>query len=240
MTCERYWREGILLAERGEDDPHRETCDDCRRAHEERDRLIRAMPAVGAGHRGDPDWQTHVWSRIARDETARVRRSYWLGGGVVAAAAAAMALLYMRGHGGAHDGSVAVADRTSGRPRVEIVAGQQPKRGGAGRVGDRIRISVGPDCEARLYRADQLLLRCPATQGMGSAHPAESPYRVLVVGCTPDARGLVAEADLAAAGEYQVYLISVATADPAGGLDRDLAAVVSAGGEYDSYDVSVR
>lgn len=241
MTCERYWRDGILLVERGENDPHREACDDCRRAHVERERLIRAVPLVGAGHRGDPDWQTHVWSRIARDETARARRSYWIGGGVMTTAVAAIALLYLRGHAAEDTGArVASSDRTAGRPWVQIIPGRQPNRGGAARVGDRIRISVGPSCEARLYRADQLLLRCLATQGLDRAHPAESPYRAPVVGCTPDARGLVAEADLAAAGEYQVYLISAATADPVGGLDRDLAAVVSAGGEYDSFDVSVR
>ena len=28
MTCERYWRDGVVLVERGLDDPHRDGCGD--------------------------------------------------------------------------------------------------------------------------------------------------------------------------------------------------------------------
>jgi hypothetical protein len=226
-TCERYWQEGILLDERGEHDPHRETCDDCRRAHRERGLLIRALPAVGATSLGDPDWQNHVWQRIAREETLRARRSYWLGGALAAAGVLAAIALYLARDTPA--GWIAGdAERSADprRPRIDIVSSRDAIRGHSARVGDRVRISVRPGCEVRVYRADHLVLRCPAWQ--------TSP------GCTPGATGLVAEAPLTTAGEYQLVTITSATVDPAGLLDRDLAAVVDAGGEYRLDDLSVR
>jgi hypothetical protein len=65
MTCQRYWQDGIVRAERGEHDPHRDRCDDCRRAHRLRDQIVRALPVIGATRAADPDWQARVWSRIA-------------------------------------------------------------------------------------------------------------------------------------------------------------------------------
>ncbi len=225
MACDRYWREGILLDERGERDPHRETCDACRRAHRERELLIRALPEVGAGSSGDPDWQNHVWRRIARQETSRARRSYWLGGALAAAGVLAAIALYLTRE--AHPDDRIAGDLERGtRPRIEIVSSQAPMRSGSARVGDRVRISVPPGCEVRLYRADRLVLCCPAWQ--------TSP------GCMPDAAGLVADAALTTAGDYQLITITSATVDPAGALDRDLAAVVDAGGDYQLTDLSVR
>jgi hypothetical protein len=221
MSCEHYWREGILLVERGEPDPHRDVCLECRRAHEARDHLVGALPAVARTRSGDPSWQTRVWGRIARDEASRARRSYWIAGGLVAAAA--IALICVRfvpfGAGG---GDHRVADR----PRFDIVSGPLAMRSTSARVGDRVRISVGRGQEARVYRADHLVLRCPA--------------RSTAPGCMPDDQGMVAEALLATAGEYQLVMILSATADPVGTLDRDLAAVVSAGGEYKVTELSVR
>jgi hypothetical protein len=230
-TCERYWQDGILLDERGEHDPHRETCDDCRRAHRERELLIRALPEVGAASPGDPDWQNHVWQRIAREETSRARRSYWLGGALAAAGVLAAIALYLVRD--AHPEWIAGdAERSTDRSldplraQIKFVRSQEPIRGYSARVGDRVRISVGPGCEVRVYRADHLVLRCPAWQ--------TSP------GCTPGATGLVAEAPLTAAGEYQLVTIASATVDPTGALDRDLASVVDAGGDYRLEDLSVR
>lgn len=229
MTCERYWRKGILREERGEHDPHRETCDDCRRAHRERELLIRALPEVGAASSGDPDWQNHVWRRIARQETSRARRSYGLGGVLAAVGVLAAIGLYLTRQ--AHpDGWIAGdAERSAepgARPRIEIVSSRTPMRSSSARVGDQVRISVRPGSEVRIYRADRLVLRCPAWQ--------TSP------GCMPDAAGLVAEAALTTAGDYQLVTITSATVDPAGALDRDLAAVVDAGGDYQLTDLSVR
>ncbi|HEX8110995.1 MAG TPA: hypothetical protein VF516_24860 [Kofleriaceae bacterium] len=228
MACERYWREGILLDERGEHDPHRETCDDCRRAHRERELLIRALPEVGAASSGDPDWQNHVWRRIARAETSRARRSYWLGGALAAAGVLAAIGLYLTRDPYPDDriaGEVARSDDPR-QPKIDIVSSQTPARSRSARVGDRVRISVRPGCEVRIYRADRLVLRCPAWQ--------TSP------GCMPDAAGLVADAVLTTAGDYQLVTITSATVDPAGALDRDLAAVVDAGGDYTLNELSVR
>src|SRR4051812_39713979 len=171
-TCERYWQVGVLLDERGEHDPHRETCDDCRRAHREREVLIRALPEVGAASAGDPDWQRHVWQRIAHEETSRARRSYWLGGALAAAGVLAAIALYLvrDGHPGwIAEGPAPPTERPTDRidprrPRVDVVRSQEPHRGHQAQVGDRVRISVGPGCEVRVYRADHLVLRCPAWQ----------------------------------------------------------------------------
>jgi hypothetical protein len=217
MSCEHYWRDGVLLAERGAEDPHRDTCIECRRAHEARDQLVQSMPAVGQTTPGDPAWQMRVWSRIARQEASRARRSYWVGGGLVAVAAAAAVLVWLvplRGGGDAD------------RPRIEFVSGKAAMRSTSARVGDKVKISVGRGQEVRVYRAERLLLRCPA--------------RAVSPGCASDAHGLVAEAELATAGEYQLVVIPSATAPPIGTLDRDLAAVVSAGGDYKVTELSVR
>lgn len=259
MTCEHYWRDGILLVERGERDPHRESCEECRRAHLLREQLVRGLPEVGARATGDPHWQSRVWSRIAREETARARRSYWLSGGLVAACAlVVVCVTWMARTGRALESSVAshaampavrsepdgrpevvaihtadarLSRRTAtpgdGRPRLEIIKGKMPVRGAvSAAVHDRIQYAVPPRSEVRMYRADRLVLRCPAEQ--------TSP------GCTPDAQGLIAEAELRTAGEYQLVVISSATAEPVGTLDGDLAAVVAAGGDYKLTELSVR
>jgi len=229
MTCDRYWREGILLDEQGERDPHRETCDDCRRAHRERGLLVRALPQVGATSAGDPDWQSQVWRSIARRETSRARRSYWLGGMVAAAGVLAAIGLYLTRQPQPQALAAVAGEpvRVAGaRPRIEIVSSQTAVRSNSARVGDRVRISVRPGCEVRIYRAERLVLRCPAWQTSR--------------GCTPDAEGLVADAPLTTAGDYQLVTITSVTVDPAGALDRDLAAVVDAGGDYRLTDLSVR
>jgi len=232
MRCEHYWRDGILRVERGEQDPHRSTCADCRRAHDERDELVRTLPRVGATSSGDPHWQARVWSRIAREETARARRSYWLGAGLVVACAIAVvytiAVVDQSPQTFPRDraASVALDDiMAPDRPRIEIVSGQLAMRSTSARVGDRVRISVGLGQEVRVYRANLLVLRCRAQ---------------FVPGCIPDALGLVAETELATAGEYQLVVIPATTSEPVGTLDRDLAAVVSAGGDYKVTELSVR
>ena len=219
MSCEHYWQDGILRVERGEPDPHRETCAECRRAHAMREQLVRALPGVGTTATGDPDWQLRVWSRIAREEASRARRSYWIGGGLVAAAAAVIVCVWL-----VHPGDSLVARKA--RPQIEFLSGKLAMRSTSARVGDRVRISVDRDQEVRVYRAERLVLRCPAR--------ATSP------GCACDGQGLIAEAELATAGEYQLVVILAATVEPVGTLDRDLAAVVSAGGDYKVTELSVR
>lgn len=245
MTCEHYWRDGILLDEQGERDPHRDTCEACQRAHRERELLVRALPVVGAASAGDPAWQSGVWRRIARQETSRARRSYWIGGALAAAGLLAAIGLYLTRQvrhpaAAAEAEAEAVASiaadsaRLAGaRSHIEIVFSPTALRSSPGtgtassaRVGDRVRISVAPGCEVRIYRAERLVLRCPAWHA--------SP------GCTLDPTGLVADAVLTTAGEYQLVTITSVIVDPAGALDRDLAAVVDAGGDYRLTDLSVR
>jgi hypothetical protein len=225
MICERYWQQGILEVERGVHDPHRDTCHDCRRAHAARVELIEAMPHVGATRSGDPNWQVRVWSRIAHEETKRARRSYWLGGGLAAACALAVVwLLAVHRDPGSPPWQVAAA--SSDRPSIEIISGTLAQRSTSARVGDRVRISVPHGGEVRIYRADRLMLRCPAWQRSA--------------GCTLDRAGLVAELELATPGEYQLVMILSLTAEPVGTLDGDLAAVVSLGGYYRVTELSVR
>lgn len=220
MNCERYWRDGILQVERGEYDPHRDTCGDCRVEHQARDQIVRALPRVGAST-GDPNWQLNVLGRIASQERSRARRSHAIGGALVAACAIAVIWLFAIGP----RTEVAVHDPAP-RPRIEIVSGQIAMRSTSAHVGDRVRIAVRPGGEVRLYRANHLVLRCPAWR--------KAP------GCVPDMLGLVADAELATAGDYQIVLIPLITAEPAGSLDVDLAAVTSAGGEYKQVELSVR
>ena len=226
MSCDHYWREGIVLVERGEPDPHRDTCLECRRAHEDRSHLVRSLAGVAETRTGDPGWQAHVWGRIAREDASKVRRSYWIAGGLVAglaAAVVALVLFRVRPFGEAGE---RVARNAHDRPRIEIVTGPIARRSTSARVGDSVRISVGRGQEARVYRAGHLQLRCVANR------PSD--------GCVPDDQGMVAETTLATAGEYQLVIIRSATADPKGMLDRDLAAVVSAGGDHDITELSVR
>lgn len=111
-----------------------------------------------------------------------------------------------------------IARRQELRPRIEVVPGEEAiaTRAVLPRVGDRVRIAVEPTDEVRIYHGDDLVLRCPA------GATAER--------CRSDAHGMVAEARLAASGDYRLVVITLATAEPVGRLDLDLGAIVAAGG----------
>jgi len=221
MSCDRYWRDGILLAERGEPDPHRDTCVTCRREHKARGELIAALPLVGATSTGDPSWEARVWSRIARLEPRGAsRRRWWQRGGFVAAFAVAVVCFIIARRGPPDEP----------RPHIEVVPGELAMRSSSSAssasVGDRVRVTVGPGEEVRIYRADHLVLRCPVASS--------------AAGCRSDARGLVAETLFATAGDYWLVTIKSATAEPVGGFDGDLRAIVAAGGEYQTTELPVR
>jgi hypothetical protein len=214
--CDHYWRDGIVLVEHGDPDPHRDTCVQCRREHRAREQLIQALPMVGDGS-GDPGWQEKVWLRVARLESPRaVRQPRFAAAGLAISCGLALACWML----------VRREPLADTRPRIEIVAEEVTQRSRSSRVGDRIRLTVTPADEARIYRADQLVLRCRA----GSTE----------LGCTSDARGIVAEAVIAAEGDYELVVITTATAEPVGRLDLDLQAITSAGGEYQISELSVR
>jgi hypothetical protein len=207
MMCERYWREGILLVERGIEDPHRDGCIDCRRAHASRDELVEWLPLVGEGYTGDPDWQSNVWQRIdgsriggRRGRKVRPWRWSWPTGGVLAAVC--IMLLWIAG------GRERTADA---RPLIEIVPGAKPKRSTDPHVGDRLKVTVGKTSRVWIYRAGDLLLRC------GPGDKSE--------GCTPDAEGMIVETPLSIRGEYVVLVFDRPVAPPVGELKADLAAL---------------
>ena len=209
MRCERYWREGVVLVESGLVDLHRESCDDCRRAHAQRDEIVRALPAVGPASTGDPRWQARVWQQIARDEqraTAPARRGWVLGGAIAVVCAIAVAIVWWP------------EDRAAPYvTAVTIEKGAVVMRGDA-QVGDTLRIVLSPAEEVRVYRGAELAFRC-------------SQARV-GAGCVVDARGSVAAYPLATAGEYKVVIVESLTSEVRGSFDRDLAALVLANITY--------
>ncbi len=165
MSCERYWREGALLADRGEPDPHRETCEVCRREHEAREQIIRALPLVGSEAAGDPAWQARVWSRIAQLEAPRSRpaRSWWYWGGGAVALGTAMLLWWMGGRREMPRGAA---------PMIELIPGGTMRSASldSPSPGDRVRLSAHPGEEARIYRAGRLVLRCAPGQAQRGPH----------------------------------------------------------------------
>jgi hypothetical protein len=222
MRCERYWREGVLLVEQGRPDPHRDECLDCRREHEARGELVRAFRSVGARD-GNSQWQVRVWQKIA-EEGPPWWMSPWLGWGTALAAAGVLALvvttqgLFHRDEGELADGGA--------RPRIEIVSTEIAMRSTSAGIGDRVKIWVHAWQEARVYRAERLLLRCTAA--------AAAP------GCTSTGGGVLAEHVFTLPGDYQVVIIRAGIAEPAGSLDRDLAAITAGGGTYQLRELPVR
>lgn len=216
MSCERYWRDGIVLVERGLDDPHRDGCEDCTHAHASRQELIEALPLIGAGYTGDPDWQAKVWQRIDGERAPAPWRWRWqLAGALTVACVVALWI----GLGRTRSGDV--------RPRVVIIEGGVPMRSRAAHVDDRVRVTVGETSDVWIYRADHLVLSCRA--------------RRVSDGCTPDAHGMVAELLLSVPGMYRVIMVEAPGAlVPRGGLDEDLAALESANVSYVEDRVSVR
>ena len=102
---------------------------------------------------------------------------------------------------------------TRPQTEIEIISGHTAMRSKSARVGDSIRVNAAVGEEVRLYRADRLVTQC-----------ASSPC----------------ETELAVAGEYEVVILTARAPAPTGSLDRDLAAVVSGGGQYRMTELSVR
>jgi hypothetical protein len=254
MTCKRYWREGVVLAERNEPDPHRDTCIDCIREHAARDQMVRALPMVSAEAAveatGDSHWQARVWQQIAQ-ETVRPVRTPWrlwvsLTAPLVAACAAAMLWWVLRTSGPNEDGTtIAVRDRVRAlqcktpcdpelsfgllkerSPKIEIFAGPVTMRASSARVGDRLRITARLGDDIRVYRADRLVVQCTAALASSS--------------CTVSSQGIVVETSFTVAGEYQLAVIKNASVAPAGTLSSDLAAVIDAESEYELTSLSIR
>ena len=207
MICERYWRDGVVLVERGLDDPHRAGCDDCARAHASRQELIDALPLIGADVTGDPYWQAKVWQRIDRPARAS-RRWRWQLAGVVAAATAIALWI-----------GLDLTRPRDARPRVVIIETGQPRRSEDPHVDDRLQVFVGKDSDVWIYREGHLALKCRPQQAAGL--------------CIPDPDGMTIDMVLSIPGEYRIIItMAPFPLPPSGKLDEDLAALESAGASY--------
>jgi hypothetical protein len=230
MSCRRYWREGIVLVERDEADPHRETCVDCRRAHAARLELVRAIPMSNAPPRGESDWQARVWQQIAvegkrRPPAPSASRWWWSLAPAFAACVVLLVGYRMRQRDLDHAALPALAMKYTS-PRIEIISGPVVKRSTSARVGDRVRISARAGDDVRLYRAERLVMRCIA-----KAPSAE---------CTRTEHGIVAETAFETPGDYQLVVIEGMVIEPRDSLSDDLAPVIKAGGDPQLTDLSIR
>jgi hypothetical protein len=225
MMCDRYWREGIVLVERGLDDAHREGCADCTRAHASRRELIEALPLIGASYTGDPHWQANVWRRIDGVRAHTPWRWRWQLDAVLTLVCVVALWIGL--------GRTRPVD-SQPQPQYEIVgrAGAVTMRSGSGsgsaddaHVDDRLRVTVGEISEVWIYRAERLVLRCRARQ--------------VSDGCAPDAHGMIVEMVLSIPGPYQVIVTEGPVAPPRGKLDEDRAALETVGAHYEKHGVLV-
>src|SRR5262245_53877446 len=140
MSCDRFWREGVLLVEQGLPDEHRATCIPCHRAFEDYLDLTRAVKALGDDLPSAVGWQDRVWLAVHRAAAPRVTRlRWWLPTGL-AAACTVLALC------------VGLATRRPEiGPRVEIIPGPVAVRTHAAHSGDRVRVTAGASDEIRIY-----------------------------------------------------------------------------------------
>lgn len=214
MTCDRYWREGIVLVERGLDDPHRVDCADCTRAHASRQELIEALPLIGAGHAGNPRWQAEVWRRVNGERSPLLARWRWL----ASALAIACAVMLWLGRGG-----MRVAEQ---RPVFETFEGGVAMRTSSVVAGAHLRVRVDATSEVWLYRAGHLELQCRARQGSGP--------------CARDPDGMTVDVVLSITGRYTAFAVEAPVAPPPKVLDDARAALESAGARYVERPITVR
>jgi len=218
MTCDRYWREGILLVERGLDDPHRDGCEDCTRAHASRQELIDALPLIGADDTGDPDWQAKVWQRID-GKRAHAPWRWQLAGALGMACVVALWI----GLRSARPGDVL--------PRIEILGSGVAMRSLDAHVDDRLRVTVAKTSDVWIYRDNRLALQCPAGQASEQASGR----------CVPDTHGMVVEMPLPIPGTYRVIITAASVSlRPRGGLDEDRGALETAGVRFEEHQIQVR
>jgi hypothetical protein len=242
MSCERYWRDGIVLVERGLDDPHRDGCEDCTRAHASRQELIETIPWIGASYTGDPDWQAKVWRQIDEERAPAPWRWRWqLASVLTVACAFALWISFGRVR---PDGRVVpdLARTGDAQPQFQIVHQGVAMRSKAppdvrvlsAVVDDHLRFTVSEASDVWIYRAGRLVLQCPAPRsGQASSHVSD--------GCVPAPHGMVVELALSIPGTYHVIITTAPVAwRPSGRLDEDRAALESAKVPYQIQPLPVR
>ncbi|MBC7975468.1 MAG: hypothetical protein H7138_10830 [Myxococcales bacterium] len=213
MTCERYWREGVVLVERGLDDPHRADCAECTTAHASRQELIEALPLVGADRRGDPRWQNQVWQRIDGERAPPPIRWRWP---FAAALALVCAIVLWTSRGKAPSRS----------PVFELHEDGVAMRSTSTIAGARLRIRADETSEIWIYRADHLIVRCAERQ--------KSEV------CARDSDGIAVDLRLTSTGRYHAFVVDRPTTPPRGNLDEDRAALESANIGYVARDYVAR
>ena len=244
MRCEHYWRDGILLVERGRSDPHRDDCLECRREHEARASLVRALQQVGAGG-GDPRWQARVWKQIEQERARASARPRWVPWASAFAVACVLVVIVQAGglfHREREGDGAGIA--IAAAPPVVNVAPAEHRRtlradtAGSKRlmpasIGDHAQAWAAPDQEVRIYRNEVLLARCAAGVPVSSA-------------CVHGGFGVVVDRILELPGKYQLVFAPVgflaAPADGVGAasLDHDLAELTAHGVGYDQRTILVR
>jgi hypothetical protein len=219
MTCERYWRDGILLVERGVGDPHRDGCADCTRAHASRRELVEALPLIGRSYTGDLRWQANVWRRIDGEAAREPWRWRWPLAGAVAVACVVALWIGRGGHRRVDEPPQFAIDRLD-------VAMRSSSGDADAHVDDRLRVTLGATTEVWIYRDGDFELRCHARQ--------------VSDGCAPSPDGKSLEVVLSTTGVYHALAIEAPAAPPGRRLDDDRAALTSAGAKPFEYSVTVR
>jgi len=219
MTCERYWREGILLVERGVGDPHRDGCADCTRAHASRRELVEALPLIGGSYTGDPRWQANVWRRIDAEGAREPWRWRWPLDGVLIVACVFALWIGLGRHRHADVPPQFAIDRLD--VAMRSISGDADAH-----VDDLLRVTLGATTEVWIYRDGDLELRCHAGQ--------------VSDGCEPSPDGKSLEVVLSTTGVYHALAIDAPAASPGGRLDDDRTALASAGAKSFEYKVTVR
>jgi hypothetical protein len=215
MTCDRYWREGVVLVERGQPDPHRADCADCTQAHASRLELVQALPTIGAGYTGDPQWQAGVWRRIAAETASRPawRWRWWFNGGLAIACAVLLWLGIKSPNG-------------DSRPRIDILDQPDAMRSKAWTTGDHLLAAVEEGDEIRIYRNSRLEVQCPS-----------QPPRT---DCTRDERGFVIDMVFELPGKYEVLAVTAGASRLNGIYDHDVVTLDAGGYVKKRAKVSVR
>lgn len=213
-ACRRFEEEALLRLEKGLPlDEHFASCPDCLSARDAYERLGEEISAAGTGLDPHVAWQADVWAALDARRRSRPRgRSWWLLAPVAAAAGLAAVVLFLRPPPPA---ALIALD-------VAVIGGEGPaRRGTEAHTGDRLHLRAATGgaahAELRVYRGERvLLLRCST----------EPPCR---------RRGPVLEADveLPSIGSYQPLLLTSERPlpEPGAGLDSDVDAVLTAGGE---------
>lgn len=242
MSCDHYWKKGVLLLERGERDPHLASCLDCAREHQRREEMIRSLPLIGSDG-GDPMWQERMWSRVAmeRADDHRSRIAWQWGGGLVVAAAV-LALWVQLKPQERGEASLAVHKREryklttvmkvrspGGATPVEHVEHVEPVE-----LGKLLEVWGTAREEVRVYLGEKLLLRCSSE--------LSSPDTI----CVPDGDGVAAKLFLASPGEYRMITFAVKPGDGAafsaqlpGKMSQDLKAIMDSGRSFEKLERTI-